>query len=148
MEDELEFPAKEYRFECARCSACCRGEPGYVFLTPSDLVALSAFFRMDRAAFISEYCRVVRSPVRIYSLREKPNYDCILWDGGCRAYESRPVQCRTYPFWQSVAGSAERWKEEASHCPGIGKGRARSAEEIRALILERSREEPLGPEEP
>ncbi|HQO67077.1 MAG TPA: YkgJ family cysteine cluster protein, partial [Spirochaetales bacterium] len=25
------------RFECARCSACCRYEPGYVFLSADDL---------------------------------------------------------------------------------------------------------------
>jgi Fe-S-cluster containining protein len=148
MADDDEIPPGEYRFECTRCSACCRGEPGYVFLTPSDLVALSAFFGMDGEAFLSEYCRIVPSSVPIYSLREKPNYDCILWDGGCRAYGARPVQCRTYPFWESVVKSADSWNDEASHCPGIGKGRARSADEVRALILERRREDPVGPEEP
>ena len=31
------FYAEGLRFSCERCSACCRGEPGYVFLTKEDL---------------------------------------------------------------------------------------------------------------
>ena len=34
----------------------------------------------------------------VLCLKEKPNFDCILWKDGCEAYEGRPVQCRTYPF--------------------------------------------------
>ncbi|HUX21603.1 MAG TPA: YkgJ family cysteine cluster protein, partial [Spirochaetia bacterium] len=29
------------RFECTRCDACCRHEPGYVFLSQTDLRRLA-----------------------------------------------------------------------------------------------------------
>ena len=65
------------------------------------------------------------------ALLEKDNYDCVLWGTeGCLAYEARPVQCSTYPFWSWVLESRESWEQEAKSCKGINCGKLRSLQEI------------------
>jgi Fe-S-cluster containining protein len=34
-------------------------------------------------------------------------------NGQCGIYETRPLQCRTYPFWPSLLATPEDWEEEA-----------------------------------
>jgi uncharacterized protein len=125
------FYAEGLRFGCERCSSCCRGGPGYVFLTRPDVERLLGRLRLDFAGFFRDYCTTVDTGLGMaLSLKETPGYDCILWtEQGCSAYEDRPVQCSTYPFWASVLDSRRRWNEEAASCPGIGRGdmRGRSA---------------------
>jgi hypothetical protein len=83
----------------------------------------------------------VRSLWRGLSLREKSNYDCILLDGQgrCIAYELRPLQCRTWPFWPSNLRNPGAWQEAASRCPGIGRGPLIPCEEIEAIRMEMER---------
>lgn len=74
-------------------------------------------------AFI--YCRWLTyyDGEEVLGLKEKPNYDCILWkDGGCTAYKGRPVQCSTYPFWTWILEKKETWEEMKKDCPGINEG--------------------------
>jgi Fe-S-cluster containining protein len=120
------------RFECARCSHCCRHEPGYVFLSAFDLRRLIAKSGMAFRDYIDTYVKTVDIGVGVsISLREKPNNDCILWEAdGCAAYEARPIQCSTYPFWHGIMESKEDWEREACDCPGIGKGPLVPASEI------------------
>ena len=128
------------RFECRRCSRCCRHEPGYVFLTQDDLERLATGLALPPTEVLDRYCRVVRvGAFRRVSLRETRGYDCILWDqDGCRVYEHRPLQCRSFPFWAANLESAEDWEQLKAGCPGVDGGDLHSAEEIRGW-LERSR---------
>ncbi len=72
------------------------------------------------------------------SLQEKPNLDCILWeDGGCSVYASRPLQCRSFPFWSSNLSSRESWEEQAAACPGIGTGRLHGQARIKRWLARR-----------
>lgn len=65
------------------------------------------------------------------TLRETGTFDCILWgDEGCTAYNERPVQCSTYPFWPSIMDSMDSWNAEAFLCPGIGIGELHSMKYI------------------
>ncbi len=119
-------------FECQKCSACCRHEPGAVFLRKGEAGKIASFLNMDVRDFFRAFCRILWSGDgdRV-SLREKSNYDCIFWqDGGCRIYPVRPVQCSAYPFWPHIVESLTTWNEEALRCPGIGKGRVFSSDEI------------------
>ncbi len=144
---EMPFYRQGLRFECKQCSACCRGEPGFVFLQEADIQALCAELNLEREAFLSAYCKVVDFGLeRLYSLKEKPNNDCVLWEGGCRVYKSRPVQCRTYPFWASILASQESWQQEATYCPGIGAGKLYTQEEIEARLIERRKSRQIGPD--
>ena len=119
-------------FECTRCGDCCRGEPGYVWVTLEEAGAIAASVAMPFRDFESSCLRRIG---RKMSLLEKPNGDCILWqDGkGCTVYDVRPLQCRTFPFWSENIRSAQAWHDLAARCPGVDKGRRFSADEIRRM---------------
>jgi len=118
------FWSQGLRFACTRCSSCCRHDPGFVFLSAFDLRNLLGHTGLAFHDFLSTFVRKVDSGSGFWlSLREKANYDCILWgENGCSVYIARPVQCSTFPFWQGILDSKETWLEEAKDCPGIGKG--------------------------
>ncbi|MCF7938884.1 MAG: YkgJ family cysteine cluster protein [Spirochaetales bacterium] len=120
------------RFSCRQCSYCCRGEPGFVFLSLDDLQRLSASFSWTIQEIIQKYCHYVPVNGRhLISLKEKPDNDCIFLEHDtCRVYAARPVQCQTYPFWPSILRSEKVWKNEADHCPGINSGRLYKKTEI------------------
>ncbi|MBU0928428.1 MAG: YkgJ family cysteine cluster protein [Spirochaetes bacterium] len=140
-----DFWSDGLRFECARCSACCRHEPGFVFLSATDLERLLGHFGLAFRAFFDTLLRTVDVGTGYaISLREKPNNDCILWtEDGCSAYEARPVQCSTYPFWQGVLDAPEDWDREAEDCPGIGRGPIVPRDAIGERLLSRRANPPL-----
>jgi shikimate kinase/Fe-S-cluster containining protein len=128
------------RFSCKRCSACCRAGPGFVFLSKADLLSISLKLDMKPDEFIQVYCRWVDwdGGARL-SLKEKTSLDCVFWKDGCLIYEARPIQCRTYPFWESMLDSEEVWKCTTEGCPGAGSGNLLSGEYIESCMeLERS----------
>jgi len=133
---DSDFYKKGLRFQCTQCSACCRHDPGYVFLTAKDLEAFSKHFKMTEEDFKKTYCRIVDFGfVKRLSLREKPNYDCIFWEqGGCSAYEARPLQCRAFPFWPRNLSSKEDWDEAAKDCPGMNQGTLHSPKTIQTWL--------------
>ena len=132
------------RFECTRCDACCRHEPGYVFLSQTDLRRLAQAKGLSQDSFIEKYCRTVQiGALRMLSLNEKPNYDCIFWDNGCTVYESRPLQCRSYPFWGSNVVTEEAWQATAAVCPGANRGKLHSKKEIDRWLNARHQDPPI-----
>ncbi|MDR0556457.1 MAG: YkgJ family cysteine cluster protein [Treponema sp.] len=119
------------RFSCIRCSACCRYESGFVFLSEEDLAPLIKALNLPRHEFEGLYCTWIPSgTVDRLSLKEKPNLDCIFWNNGCLVYENRPLQCRTFPFWDSILAGAGAWERAAQDCPGVGQGTLHSFDEI------------------
>ena len=136
------FYASGLKFSCRRCSACCRHEAGFVFLSQKDAEKLAARLKMDMGGFIKTYCRWVKDwrGEEVLSLKEKYNYDCIFWDSGCTVYEARPLQCRTFPFWESVVSSVHGWEIAASGCPGINSGELHTEKAIGECIRLRNRE--------
>lgn len=115
-------------FECTRCGNCCTGEPGAVYVTDEEIEAISAHLGRMREAVIIEHTRMVGG---LQALQEKPNGDCVYFgDRSCAVYPARPKQCRTWPFWLNNLRSGERWQKARTRCPGIGKGRLFSREEI------------------
>jgi Fe-S-cluster containining protein len=107
-----------------------------VFLSEKDLNKLASELKMDNDSFLSAYCRWVERGQggKFLSLKEKQNYDCIFWNSGCTVYQSRPLQCRTFPFWESIVCSAKAWEAAAGSCPGINSGQPRSYEEIKGCL--------------
>jgi uncharacterized protein len=132
------------RFECTRCNACCRYEPGYVFLSDRDIARLLVATGLDRDAFIEKYCRVVEiGAARMLSLKEKDNYDCIFWDNGCTVYRHRPLQCRSFPFWSANLESREAWNEMSRSCPGANRGKLHARDDIEKWLDARREDPPL-----
>lgn len=118
-------------FECTRCGACCTGAPGYVWVDAEEIARLAE----NRGESVEDFGRrYVRRVGHRLSLIERPGGDCIFWDksAGCTVYEARPVQCRTWPFWPENIASPEDWDHVTSVCPGSGRGRVFTVEEIRA----------------
>jgi len=144
MAQERPFYAQGLLFSCTRCSACCRYESGFVFLSEKDASRLGAVFNMEYGEFAAAFCRWVPSEngKERLSLKEKSNYDCIFWsqEKGCTVYESRPVQCRAFPFWSSVLNSRESWESTAAGCPGIGQGALFSADSMEKWLALRQNE--------
>lgn len=138
------FYSEGLRFTCTRCSACCRFDPGFVFLSETDVHRLVRALDMVYTDFIGVYCRwiPIGGGYEQLSLKERSNFDCIFWKEGCTVYEARPLQCRTYPFWSSIVLSEESWRAVTSDCPGIGHGQWHSREEI-AEQLELREKEPI-----
>lgn len=126
-------------FSCTHCSACCRHDPGFVYLSEKDLEKLLKWFTLERDVFISVFCHWVScgDGFEYLSLKEKHNYDCILWDDGCTVYENRPLQCSIYPFWASLVQTKDSWNAAAVDCPGMNQGVLHDSYQIQTHLQRR-----------
>ena len=118
------------RFECTQCGDCCSGSEGYVWVNQEEIDAMSQRIGMEPSAFEAEF--VKRVGVR-RTLKERPGGDCVLLDEKtrkCTAYEERPRQCKTWPFWGSNIRTPEAWQEAATACPGCNNGNLVPLEKI------------------
>ncbi|MBS1832934.1 MAG: YkgJ family cysteine cluster protein [Acidobacteria bacterium] len=110
------------RFECQRgCTKCCETK-GYVYITDDDLARISTYLKMKPEEFT---VRFVYKTKHLRRLRKPGNGEqCrFLKDGGCSIHAVKPVQCRLYPFWPELVEYRDLWNDEATRCPGIGKGK-------------------------
>jgi Fe-S-cluster containining protein len=151
--ERMPFYAGGLRFSCTRCSACCRYESGYVFLSREDLDTLAEALAMARGDLVKTWCRWVPLGGRTeyLSLKEKLNDDCVFWNNGCTVYRHRPLQCRTYPFWDSILVSPAAWERAGRECPGLGRGELHGMSYIEECLRARASQplltrEPEGPD--
>lgn len=108
------------RFKCTGCGKCCTGTPGYVWVSPAEAEALAAHLQISVEEFIKKYTRRVGDRLSLTERKNQGNYDCVFLEGKrCTVYESRPKQCRTYPWWPENVSSKEEWEEEGVRCEGI-----------------------------
>ena len=119
------------RFECQRCGNCCRGEPGTIWINKREIKETSALMGISKNQFAERYIRIINGRI---SLQEHGNGDCIMYNDGCKIYETRPLQCKTFPFWKSNLGNTADWEEQGKTCPGIGKGKLHTVEEIKSRL--------------
>ena len=121
-------------FSCTQCGDCCTGAPGYVWVTREEMAALAE--AMGESSVRRFRQRYVRKVGNRFSLKEHPNGDCVLFDPQtrtCRAYEARPIQCRTWPFWDSNLETPQAWKATCDVCPGCGRGEPHTLAQIEDL---------------
>ena len=121
------------RFKCSQCGDCCTGAPGYVWVNKEEITQLAALVGIDDIeVFRDKYVRKVG--IR-ESLREYTDGACVFFDTEarkCTVYEARPRQCRTWPFWDSNVRDEEAWARTCEVCPGSGKGKLYTIEQIDA----------------
>ncbi len=121
------------RFKCSQCGDCCTGAPGYVWVNKEEITQLAALVGIDDIeTFRDKYVRKVG--IR-ESLREYADGACVFFDTEarkCTVYEARPRQCRTWPFWDSNVRDEEAWARTCEVCPGSGKGKLYTIEQIDA----------------
>lgn len=123
MSDLIRQEGFDFAFTPSACESCggrcCTGESGNIFVSPEEIAALAKHLEMDEVLFRSTY--LVKKGYKL-SLKERivgMSHDCIFYDreiGGCGVYEARPLQCRTFPFWNYFKNHLDELKRE---CPGI-----------------------------
>ena len=138
------------KFECTSCGNCCTGGPGFIWISDPEIARLSDFLLLPADHILRQYCRKLQGGI---SLKEKPRnsrgeYDCIFLqelpaepgDGNsvrhsrriCQIYPLRPLQCRTWPFWQGNLASPKAWQAATVRCPGMNQGKAWPLDQIEA----------------
>lgn len=117
-------------FQCTQCGDCCTGDPGYVWVNDKEIAALAKKLGFSTFMFEQQFVRRVG---KRKSLVELTNGDCVLFDPKkrcCRVYEERPIQCKTWPFWDMNIATEEDWRDTVERCPGCNNGPLFPAEEI------------------
>lgn len=113
------------RFSCTQCGNCCGGAPGYVWVSAPEIVEIAAALNLATGEFEARHTRKTRTRV---SLLERPNGDCEFLErlaGGktiCKIHPVRPLQCRTWPFWDANLAEPADWRAAARSCPGMDVG--------------------------
>ncbi len=123
---------KGIRFECQGSGNCCvsRGTYGFVYLSKKDIKKLSDGFKTTEQNFVKKYCHKTDGFIHLKELK-KNNGNCIfLKNNKCTVYKSRPIQCRTWPFWPENMNTKTWNNDIAKNCPGIGKGKVKRKKEI------------------
>ncbi len=128
------------RFSCTQCGNCCSGDPGYVWATKEEIARIAAFLGRTDGRLGKEHLRRVGFR---YSLTEKPDGDCIFLarENGkskCLIYPVRPLQCRTWPFWDENLRSPEAWNKAHQKCPGMNTGKHYTYVQIEGLRTKQS----------
>jgi Fe-S-cluster containining protein len=128
-------------FSCTQCGNCCTGAPGYVWISKVEIERLAEHLNITTDQVIEKYCRKIGNRVSLQERRTaQGNYDCIFLHEQpetkkrtCTVYPVRPLQCRTWPFWDGNLASHENWQRAARRCPGMDKGRQYSLKQIESL---------------
>lgn len=130
-------------FSCTLCGNCCTGPEGYVLLTMNEAEALARRFNLPLDNFLSTYTHQGQHGLSLTEKITDAGRDCIFLDrqklpgkAVCGVYEDRPMQCRTWPFWNSNLASRYAWLRAKRVCPGIDQGKRYTPVEIR---IERER---------
>jgi Fe-S-cluster containining protein len=123
MSDLMSQEGYPYKFNPSACETCqgkcCTGESGYIYVNMSEIENIAKLLEMDIKVFAAEY--LFKKGYK-YSIKEQlhnGSHECIFYDrvtNGCKIYEARPTQCRTFPFWDYFKTRVNELKLE---CPGI-----------------------------
>ena len=68
------------------------------------------------------------------------------WDNKedrCHIYPVRPMQCRTYPYWDELVRSRAAWQRESCCCEGIERGPVVARSHIERQLLCKIKRKPL-----
>ena len=118
-------------FECQQCGCCCTGDPGFVYVYPGEAVKIAKYLSMSVSIFVEKFLYPYNEG---YSIREYEDGRCFFYQEGCTVYPVRPGQCRTFPFWFENLRSSKKWQQVSKECPGIGRGRLYSKEQVLEIV--------------
>ena len=123
MSNIIKKEGYDYVFDASACSSCearcCTGESGYIHVSASEIESIADFLGLDPQEFTKIY--LYKHGYR-YSIKERKigeSYECAFYNresNGCAIYETRPQQCRTFPFWDYFKTRVDELKLE---CPGV-----------------------------
>jgi Fe-S-cluster containining protein len=103
-----------------------------VFLHDEDIPRISEKLGIDEEGFRKRY--VTRDSRGRTIIKLLPNGYCPFYqEDGCSVHAFKPLTCMSWPFWDYVTDSEQGWNRAVEHCPGVGKGRLYTPEEIKKL---------------
>ncbi len=112
-----------YAFDASACATCqgrcCTGESGYIYVTKNEIFAIAEVLAMDVNEFALKYLFKKGYKYSIKENKINDSYECVFYDrktNGCKIYNARPNQCKTFPFWDYYKTRVDELKLE---CPGI-----------------------------
>lgn len=120
-------------FTCTACGNCCksRGEYSHVYLREEEVTAIARHLEMDPVEFVRTQVRVEDGWISL--LPGLPQCQFLDDAGRCKVYPVRPVQCRTWPFWD-INLDQKTWTEEVNAtCPGSRDGALHGADVVDAI---------------
>jgi len=123
MENQNNFPYSFNEGACKTCSGkCCRGFTGYVWISRVELEKMARTRKLDLASFSTQYVRQVQGRLSLQEQFINGEHICCFFDPiecQCTIYQSRPNQCRTFPFWDQFKTNPQDLFLE---CPGTSWG--------------------------
>jgi hypothetical protein len=131
LPDRAYFFDEGLRFACTQCGTCCTGEPGIVYVEADEACRIASFLEIPFEVLVERMLEPFKDG---YTVREAEQGRCVFYENGCVVYPVRPVQCVTFPFWFQNTRSASAWDEVRVRCPGVGKGRLFTREEIITFV--------------
>lgn len=124
-------------FSCQQSGKCCqqRGGYGYVYVNARERQRIAERLEVSLDAFDRRYTRSEKDGGRVLRFVDGA---CVFLQGGlCSVHEVKPVQCRTWPFWEELLESPEVYEREVlTFCPGSRSGPRVDAASIRAQMEE------------
>lgn len=114
----------DYSFDATSCEECggkcCIGESGFIWINKAEINVLSKYLNISIDEVKDKYLRKVNYKYTIKEVQlDISNFACKFFDlerKQCSIYEARPIQCRTFPFWDYFKNNIKEVYEE---CPGI-----------------------------
>jgi len=134
---------EECRFECQKCGYCC-SEKAIIYPSHEEILHIAEYMSISILAFAIRYLREIFGyQTHLYSIAFKTGktdnslFGCIFCrDKLCSIYNSaRTDLCNVFP-WNHFNIDKEKWDDNfitsdgKFWCPGIGKGREWSLDEI------------------
>ncbi|SFV71363.1 hypothetical protein MNB_SV-13-2012 [hydrothermal vent metagenome] len=122
--DILKHKDYDYSFDPNACEACgghcCTGKSGYIWAKYAEIEKIADFMKLSVEDFSHTYLKKVKHRYSLVEKRLAPdNYACVFFDESkkrCGIYPVRPLQCRTFPFWEQFKDDEEAVRQE---CVGI-----------------------------
>jgi len=105
---------------CATCGGrCCTGESGYIYVNKAEMERIADFLAIEVEELKKRYLYKNGYKYSIKERKVQEEFECIFYDtkaNGCTIYMARPIQCRSFPFWDYYKTRVDELKRE---CPGI-----------------------------
>jgi len=135
--DDSPWWKKGLPFQCQQSGKCChaRGEYSWVYVNWRERQKIAEFLGLSLEQFNRRHTLSDDRGNRI--LRFENGHCTFLKDHVCQIHRVKPVQCRTWPFWEELLKSEQIYRQEVlSFCPGSNQGKLVSGDEIARQLQE------------
>ena len=124
MSNLIKKDGYNFAFDSSACSSCpgncCIGESGYIWISENEILNLAKYLKISQNEVREKYLYKASYKYSIKEIQlDENNFSCCFFNvekKQCMIYEVRPMQCRTFPFWEYFK---ENIDEVVTECPGI-----------------------------